>query len=380
MTQGFRYQQQLLCALSFMSAVLCVPIAQAQVPRLIRYQGQAFDRKGVPLEGPYDLTFRLYDADTGGTKLWEERQAQVGLSQGQFDVLLGQVTPMATIAWSAPCWLSLQVGAEPELAPRQQITSVPLAVRAGTAEQLEGAIRTVGDKLGIATADPKTHLHVRGTSLGEHLITIDGTMDPRFADDLFYIGVQNLNNASDDWFYLGSQKYPYALTVMADTGNIGISEFAVNNILAVKRNSLTDPIADSWTVYPSDRAHKQILRANPSGYLDQIKATPIYEWTRRPLVTDEEAAGALGIAKPASQQLESKKQELAARKARLPKYTAKRVGMIIDDANVPAEILTFDADGTKTGIDLLAYLGYLQAALREAALKIDELESRLPPK
>ena len=42
--------------------------AFAQVPALIRYQGQAVDRQSAPLEGPYTLTFRLYDAQTAGTK------------------------------------------------------------------------------------------------------------------------------------------------------------------------------------------------------------------------------------------------------------------------------------------------------------------------
>ena len=35
-----------------------------------------------------------------------------------------------------PLWISIQVGTDPELSPRQQITSVPLAIRAERAEQL----------------------------------------------------------------------------------------------------------------------------------------------------------------------------------------------------------------------------------------------------
>ena len=108
--------------------------AHAQVPRLIRYQGQAVDSKGVPLEGAYTLTLRLYDAETAGTKVWEEVQPNVPLSKGQFSVLLGQITPLTPMDWSSPCWLAVQVNAEPELTPRQRITSVPLAIRAEMAE------------------------------------------------------------------------------------------------------------------------------------------------------------------------------------------------------------------------------------------------------
>lgn len=119
-----------------LTSLLPLRPAFAQVPQLIRYQGQAVDSQGVPLEGPYTLTFRLYDAATAGTLLWQEPQNNVTLSKGHFSVLLGQVTPLTAMDWSKSCWLSIQVGAQPELSPRQQLTSVPLAIRAQTAEQV----------------------------------------------------------------------------------------------------------------------------------------------------------------------------------------------------------------------------------------------------
>lgn len=128
--------------LSYLATWPLSHFAFAQVPHLIRYQGQAVDSKGVPLEGPYTLTFRLYDAETGGTKLWEETQANVPITKGHFSILLGQVTPLTTMSWGEPCWLSAQVGTEPELSPRQRITSVPLAMRAEKAEGLINPVTT----------------------------------------------------------------------------------------------------------------------------------------------------------------------------------------------------------------------------------------------
>ncbi|OGX37531.1 MAG: hypothetical protein A3C53_04960 [Omnitrophica WOR_2 bacterium RIFCSPHIGHO2_02_FULL_68_15] len=98
------------------------------MPHLIRYQGQAVDINGVPLEGPYTLTFRLYDAETAGTVKWQEAQLNVTLAGGHFSVLLGQVQSLDGVDWGQPLWLSVQVNGEPELAPRQRITSVPLAI------------------------------------------------------------------------------------------------------------------------------------------------------------------------------------------------------------------------------------------------------------
>ena len=124
--------------MTMMVPVCCVLGATttiAAVPHLIRYQGQAVDSKGVLLEGPYNLTFRLYDAATAGNTIWEEIQPSVPITKGYFSVLLGQVTPL-NADWSRTLWLSVQVNADPELSPRQQITSVPLAIRAEQAEQL----------------------------------------------------------------------------------------------------------------------------------------------------------------------------------------------------------------------------------------------------
>lgn len=115
------------------------PLAYGEVPHLIRYQGQAVDSHGVTLEGPYTLTFRLYSVETGGAPMWEERQENVGLSKGHFSVLLGSVNALNGVDWAQSCWLSVQVNGEAELAPRQRITSVPLAI---TAEKLAVPVTT----------------------------------------------------------------------------------------------------------------------------------------------------------------------------------------------------------------------------------------------
>lgn len=117
-------------------------LAAADVPDLIRYQGQLTDAQGAPLDGPYDLIFRLYDAATGGAVLWTEPHEDVVMTGGQFSVLLGSVNSLASEDWSQPRWLSIQVNTDPELSPRQQITSVSLAVRAGTAEALATPVTT----------------------------------------------------------------------------------------------------------------------------------------------------------------------------------------------------------------------------------------------
>jgi hypothetical protein len=142
-----------------LTSLLPMHRAVAQVPPLIRFQGQAVDSQGVPLEGPYTLTFRLYDTVTAGTKLWEETQTNVALSKGHFSVLLGQVASLASMNWSQPRWLAIQVGTQPELSPRQQFTSVPLALRAEMAEQVVDTSVRVTHSANLSIAHDTTTVH-----------------------------------------------------------------------------------------------------------------------------------------------------------------------------------------------------------------------------
>ena len=66
-----------------------------------------------------------------------------------------------------------------------------------------------------------------------------------------------------------------------------------------------------------------------------------------------------------------------AEKEGMPKFNTERIGIMADDAEVPSEILTFDKEGNKTGLSLVGWIGYLQAALKEAGNKIAELEAKV---
>lgn len=113
--------------------LLTARYAWADIPHVIRYQGTVVDAKQVPLEGPYTLTFRLYDAVDGGAEVWEETQTNVPVVDGQFSVLLGQVTPL-DLPFDKDLWLSIEVGSDGEMSPRQRLSSVPYAYRAEVAE------------------------------------------------------------------------------------------------------------------------------------------------------------------------------------------------------------------------------------------------------
>ena len=152
----------------------------AQVPHLIRYQGQAVDSKGVPLKDNHNLTFRIYDADERGNKLWEETQNGIPLTNGYFSVLLGQVKSLNEFDWNKSLWLSAQVDTNPELSPRQRLTSVPYAI---VAEQLRGGVYTTEDgKVGIGTTKPGATLHIVGNQVITKAINFRQEATPDYTD------------------------------------------------------------------------------------------------------------------------------------------------------------------------------------------------------
>jgi len=104
------------------------PCTLAEVPHLVNYQGRLTDTGGVPLNGSYNLTFRIYDAETAGNLLWEEIQNNIVINKGIFAVLLGSVTNL-NLAFDKPYFLEIKVGNE-VMSPRQRLASGAYALRA----------------------------------------------------------------------------------------------------------------------------------------------------------------------------------------------------------------------------------------------------------
>ncbi len=143
--------------------LLCgaINIASAQVPKTISYQGRI--QQGTSLvSGKHLLHIAFYDAETGGTKLYEESQQQE-ISDGLFSIVIGTVTPFpASLPFDKPYFLAISIDGADELLPRTPMTSVPYSLNSHYAElakgltpdangvvtsinELSGAIRITGD-------------------------------------------------------------------------------------------------------------------------------------------------------------------------------------------------------------------------------------------
>jgi hypothetical protein len=108
------------------STVICVTMLSAQVPRQISYQGSLVDDSGKPVaDGGYTLLFRIFGAETGGTKLWEESHS-VTVKGGLFNVMLGSVVPL-NLSFDREYWVAIEVNGN-IMSTRTPLASVPYSL------------------------------------------------------------------------------------------------------------------------------------------------------------------------------------------------------------------------------------------------------------
>ena len=104
---------------------------QAEIPQMISYQGKVTDGSGMPVaDGNYVMRFQIYDVITGGSPLWDSAPRVVSVSDGIFDIVLGQ-SPQDSIdlPFNQDYWLQITIGGDDQT-PRTPLGSTPYAYMA----------------------------------------------------------------------------------------------------------------------------------------------------------------------------------------------------------------------------------------------------------
>jgi len=105
------------------------------VASTISYQGTLTDDAGNPLDGTYTMQFQLYDAQSGGTLLWDSGAQSVQVVNGLFNVELAVDQSDFN---GQELWLEVTVGAE-TLTPRQEVLPVPYALSLRPGARIDGS-------------------------------------------------------------------------------------------------------------------------------------------------------------------------------------------------------------------------------------------------
>jgi hypothetical protein len=108
----------------FISILTSTLIFSQSIPQTINYQGLLKNASGVVVaNGDYNLTFKLYDVESGGSPLWAETKL-ITILDGIINTQLGSVSPI-TLPFDTEYWLGITIAAEIELSPRIKLASVP---------------------------------------------------------------------------------------------------------------------------------------------------------------------------------------------------------------------------------------------------------------
>ena len=100
------------------------PLApEATIGDGITFQGYLTDENDVPLNGAFTMSFEIYNAEVGGTLLWDSGDIAVAVNGGLFEVRLDITTDIFN---GEELWVEQTIDGE-LLTPRQEILPTPLA-------------------------------------------------------------------------------------------------------------------------------------------------------------------------------------------------------------------------------------------------------------
>ena len=96
--------------------------------------GKLTDSSGNALSGTYDMSFRIYDAYTGGNTLWSVVDQSITTdSNGVYSTILNAIN----LSFSEQYYLGITVESDDELSPRTNLTSSGYTFRANVTDYLD---------------------------------------------------------------------------------------------------------------------------------------------------------------------------------------------------------------------------------------------------
>jgi hypothetical protein len=235
--------------------LILAPAAWSMNP-VINIQGVLRDNGAPMADGTYELKFKLYEQETGGTAVWTETQPNVQVANGMFSVDLGSVNNFSGVPFDVPYYLGISVGSNAELSPRTRLNSSVYAISlAGGSNQFPSS--------GNVTINADIHVESitfpDGSSINSfppkmnHLDTPSGdTQNAVYVDDTGQVGINTGIDPTAKLEVDGNVKTGN-MTIL---GDLETDTLKVNNTLSIK--NLVPIVVKSYDVSIND-SHAQLL-------------------------------------------------------------------------------------------------------------------------
>ncbi|NQT90267.1 MAG: hypothetical protein HQ558_03335 [Candidatus Omnitrophica bacterium] len=237
----------LIAVLVVFTVGILAPYGFCDIPKTLNFQGRLTDQDGNPLNGNHPVTFSIYDASTGGNKLWTETQT-VNVSDGIYNCRLGSSTPL-NIAFDNPYYLEVTISGQ-TLTPRQPISASPYALNA---ERFAGLLPdeflrpNESGNVGIGIAAPTSKLDVDGKVRGKAVYSHDRSSGTKSTTSRSSVWVSGLATT------INVQKNDIIVVMLG--ANLRNSGTGTTYIQARQRSGVgaTSIIAPNWVVVTGRR-------------------------------------------------------------------------------------------------------------------------------
>lgn len=255
---------------------LAFPTSLTRPKRYLSFQGRLTDELSNPITAATNIVFKLYDASSGGTTLWNSNTCSVTPDpDGIINVLLGTTSgdnftcatateiTSSVFSENAEVWLGVTVDTDSEATPRIQIATVAYALNAETVQGFpiaatgSATIATIltmnaGGEVRLAEVGPKVisesgtftiqgqAITIKTPDTSNGVITINpdgtGTLDLTFEGAApggsagGFVNATNANITSGALYYgeVASNATGYDL-IQLKTGSTPTEKFAIDN-------------------------------------------------------------------------------------------------------------------------------------------------------
>ncbi len=204
----------------------------------INVQGKLKNPDGTTLaDGSYDIHFKLYETETGGSPVTTVTCDDVNVADGLFHAVLQEGTPalLDNIDFNKPYYMGIQVDTGAEMTPRRLLGAAGYAlgstgdfdvkkslyvednVGIGTTNP-DGKLSIYGGKLSIHNAGAQTGIQIAGSWIGDHYDSVlhvrsGGNVVSFDGDDSIGIGTTNPSSQLHIKGAVGATNRPISLDI-----------------------------------------------------------------------------------------------------------------------------------------------------------------------